>query len=131
MKSKVLALMFLAGGSLFAESRFSVYFGAYPQPAPYWGDRQERREDLRGDYRDIQNDYAQAARLRADIARDRYQLNQAIESGNDWQASRIAADLARDQRALAALMADINRDHRDIRHDQGDLNGNYGYWGWR
>ena len=137
MKSKVVALLVLAGGSLFAESRFSVIIGGYPgyyaapPPHPYWVDRQERRQDLREDYRDIQNDYAQVARLRADIARDRYRLNEALEDGNEWQASRIAADLARDQRALAALLADIDRDHRDIRPDQRDLDRGPGYWRYR
>ncbi len=137
MKSKVLALMFLAGGSLFAESHFSVVIGGYPGyytaplQRPYGVDRQERRQDLREDYRDVQNDYVQVERLRADIARDRYRLNEALEDGNEWQASRIAADLARDQRTLAALLADIERDHRDIRHDQRELNRGRGYWQYR
>jgi len=137
MKSKVLALMFLAGGSLFAESHFSVVIGGYPGyytaplQRPYGVDRQERRQDLREDYRDVQNDYVQVERLRADIARDRYRLNEALEDGNEWQASRIAADLARDQRALAALLADIQRDHRDIRQDQRELDRGRGYWQYR
>ena len=137
MKSRLLVLMLLAGGSLFAESRFSVVIGGYPgyyaapPPSTYWFDRQARRQDLREDYRDIQNDYAQVDRLRADIARDRFRLNEALGAGNDWQASHIAADLARDQRALAALLADINRDHRDIRRDQLDLDRDLGYWRYR
>jgi septal ring factor EnvC (AmiA/AmiB activator) len=137
MKSKVIVLMLLAGGSLFGESRFSVFIGGYPgyyaaaPQRPYWVDRQERRQDLREDYRDVQNDYAQVERLRADIARDRYRLNEALENGNEWQASRIAADLARDQRALAALQADIDRDHRDIRRDQRELDRGAGYWRYR
>jgi hypothetical protein len=55
-------------------------------------------------------------------------LNEALEDGNDWQASRIAADLARDQRAMAALLADIERDRRDIRHDQPELDRGWSYW---
>ena len=127
--------MFLAGGSAFAESRFSVFFGGaptyYPPQEPYRSYQQH--QDLREDYRDIQHDYAQVDRLRADIARDRFQLHEAIERGDEWQASRIARDLARDQRTLDALLRDIDRDHRDIRHDEQQINRERGYWnfGWR
>jgi septal ring factor EnvC (AmiA/AmiB activator) len=135
MKTKLIVLMLAAGGSLFAESRFSVIIGGgqgyySPSPAPY---RYYQRQDLHEDYRDIQQDYAQADRLRADIARDRFQLHEAIERGDEWQASRIARDLARDQRALDVLLRDIARDHRDIRHDEQQLDRERGYWGswWR
>ena len=110
MKLKLMPLLLLAGGSLFAQD----YYG-------YYGNRAYQRQDLHGDYRDLQNDYAQLDRLRADVARDRYQLNAALARGDEWTASRIARDLARDQRALRALQADIHRDHRDIRRDQRDL----------
>src|SRR5258706_3622070 len=136
MKTNLIALMLLAGGSAFAESHWSISIGGYapgyypPPPAPY---RVYQRQDLHEDYRDIQRDYAQVDRLRADIARDRYQLNQALENGDEWRASRIAGDLARDQRTLDALIRDIARDHRDIRHDEQELNRERGYWGygWR
>jgi hypothetical protein len=136
MKTKLIALMLLAGSSAFAESHWSISIGGYapgyypPPPAPY---RVYQRQDLHEDYRDIQRDYEQVDRLRADIARDRYQLNQALEDGDEWRASRIARDLARDQRALDALLRDIARDHRDIRHDEQELNRERGYWGygWR
>src|SRR6266436_3915246 len=124
MKTKLIALMLFAGSSAFAESHWSISIGGYapgyypPPPAPY---RVYQRQDLREDYRDIQRDYEQVDRLRADIARDRYQLNQALEDGDEWRASRIARDLARDQRALDALLRDIARDHRDIRHDEQEL----------
>src|SRR5580704_7298275 len=104
MKAKLIALMLLAGGSAFAESHWSISIGGYapgyyypPPPVPYLA---YQRQDLHEDYRDIQHDYEQVDRLRADIARDRYQLNEALENGDEWRASRIARDLARDQRAL-------------------------------
>ena len=128
MKSKIAALLLVAGGSLFAQSRFSITVGGY-SPG-FYDDRYYQRQDLRDDYRDLRGDYAQVARLRADIARDRYRLNQALEYGDDWQASRIAGDLARDQRSLDALLADIARDHRDIRHDEREMNRDY-YWRYR
>jgi hypothetical protein len=132
MTTKLIGLLLVAGGSLFAESHFSVIFGGAPG---YYGSQAEayryyQRRDLHEDYRDIQNDYAQVDRLRADIARDRYQLHEALEAGDEWRASSIARDLARDQRALDALLRDIARDHRDIRRDQQELNQNRGYWGF-
>ena len=136
MKTKLIALMLLAGGSAFAESHWSISIGGYapgyyPPPPPAY--RVYQRQDLREDYRDIQRDYEQADRLRADIARDRYQLNRALENGDEWRASGIARDWARDQRALDALLRDIARDHRDIRHDEQEINHERGYWGygWR
>jgi hypothetical protein len=128
MKSKIVALLFVAGGSLFAQSRFSITVG--DAPPSFYGDRYYQRQDVREDYRDLRNDYAQVARLRADIARDRFRLKQALTYGDEWQASRIASDLARDQRALNALLADIAHDHRDIRHDERELNRDY-YWRYR
>jgi hypothetical protein len=117
MKAKIVALLLVAGGSLFAQSGF-------------YGDRYYQRQDLRGDYRDLRNDYAQVDRLRADIARDRYRLNRALAYGDEWQAQRNASDLARDQRALNALLADIARDHRDIRQHEREMNRDY-YWRYR
>ena len=118
MKFKLMPLLLLAGGSLFAQG----YYG-------YYGDRYDQRRDLHEDYRDLRHDYARLDRLRADIARDRYQLNAALARGDEWAATRIARDLARDQRALRALQADINRDHHDIHQDQRDLYWNS--WRWR
>ena len=77
-----------------------------------------------------QSHYAQVDRLRADIARDRYQLQQALEYGDEWRASAIARDLARDQRALAAVMRDIAHDHRDIHRDQQELYRGSGWGSW-
>ena len=101
--------------------------------APQDANRYYQRRDLHEDYRDIQNDYAQLDRLRADVARDRYNLNEALANGDEWRASAIARDLARDQRALTALERDIARDHRDIRRDQHEIYRDHGYWGagWR
>jgi len=135
MKTKLIVLILLAGGSAFAQSRFSVFFGGAPNYYPTQQDYYDHdlRHDLHEDYKDIENDYAQVERLRANIARDRYQLREALEDGDEWEASRIARDLARDQRALDALLRDIARDHHDIHRDQQELNRNRGYWGswWR
>ena len=75
---------------------------------PYW--------DVHHDRQDLRRDYARVDRMRADIARDQYRLNEDIRRGRSYAARRDAADLSRDQRAL---------DHqlRDIRHDRNDL-----YW---
>lgn len=72
--------------------------------------------DIRHDRRDLSGDYARANRLRADIAHDRYRLNEDIRCGRGFAAREEARDIARDRRAL---------DHqlRDIRHDRTDL-----YW---
>ena len=84
-------------------------------------DRYYDRQDLRGDYRDVQRDYAQAGRLRADIARDQYRLNEARRVGDRFAARQIENDLRRDRHALKALDHDIRHDRRDIRKDQRDL----------
>lgn len=118
MKLTWMPMLLLAGGSLFAQDQYG-----------YYGSRNYQQQDLRDDYRDLRHDYAQLDRLRADVARDRYQLNETLERGDEWAASRIARDLARDQRALDALEADVNRDHRDVRHDRRDLY--WGYWRYR
>ena len=83
----------------------------------YYGDRYDR-QDLRTDSRDLRNDHAQVDRLRADIARDQYQLNQALRYGDRKQAKRISKDMNRDQRQLDKLLRDIARDRRDVRQDQ-------------
>ena len=132
MTTKLVAALLVVGGSLFAQSHFSVIIGGAPdyyagEGVPY---RYYQHQDLREDYRDVQRDYAQVDRLRADIARDRYELREALEDGDEWQASRIARDLARDQRALDALLRDIARDRRDIRHDERELNLDY-HWRYR
>ena len=62
--------------------------------------------------RDLRHDYAQADRLRADIARDQYRLEEAQRRGHWREAEAIRRDLDRDQRALAALDRDIRQDRR-------------------
>jgi hypothetical protein len=127
MKLKLVALMLVAGSSLFAKSHwsFSIGVGGYaPAYAPgYYYDAQ--RADLNNDYRDLAADRAQAARLRADIARDEDRLDRALYYGNRWEANRISADLARDRAALDALERDMAHDRRDIRHDQWETYGPY------
>jgi hypothetical protein len=105
MKLKLAALALMAGSSLFAQSY-------------YYGDRYYADRDLRSDYRDLAADQARANQLRADIARDEYQLRLARDYGDYWRARRIQADLNRDRAALNALLRDMRHDRRDIRHDQ-------------
>jgi hypothetical protein len=78
----------------------------------YW-DRYHDRQDLR-------RDYARVERLRADIARDQYRLNENLRCGRNYAAERDARDLARDQRALAGLLRDIRHDRRDLYWDRRD-----------
>ena len=69
--------------------------------------------DRDSDRRDIRRDEAAISRLRSDIARDRFRLDEDIRRGRRREAARDAADLARDQRALDARL-------RDVRHDRND-----------
>ena len=104
---------------------FTLAAGAALARDPYWEGR-----DMRHDYQDVRHDYAQADRLRADIGRDRWQLNEDIRCGRSWAASRDAADLARDERALRALDRDIQRDRADIHRDQREVRREYGERGY-
>ena len=61
--------------------------------------------------RDLRHDYANADRLRADIARDRYQMQEDYRCGRPWAAQAKARDIERDQRALDRQMRDIRHDH--------------------
>jgi hypothetical protein len=90
----------------------------------YW-----EAQDLREDHRDLRHDYAEVDRLRADIARDQYRLNEARFYGNRGEANRIARDIARDQAKLDALLRDIAHDRRDIRSDERERYWNR--WSWR
>jgi hypothetical protein len=65
---------------------------------------------------DLRHDYARVDRLRADMARDQYRLNEDIRCGRREAAARDRRDLARDQRALDYQL-------RDIRHDRAEQ-----YW---
>jgi hypothetical protein len=99
MKPKLIGLglaagLMLASGSAFAQDRYY--------------DRQ-----------DLRRDYAQANRLRADIARDQYRLDQAQRRGDWRKAEAIRRDLDRDRRALAKRDRDIRHDRRDLRYDNG------------
>ena len=104
---------------------FTLAAGAALARDPYWEGR-----DMRHDYQDVRHDYAQADRLRADIGRDRWQLNEDIRCGRSWAASRDAADLARDERALRALDRDIQLDRADIHRDQREVRREYGERGY-
>jgi len=44
--------------------------------------------------------YGHADRLRADIARDQWRLNEAVRCGRSREAARIARDLAHDRQEL-------------------------------
>jgi hypothetical protein len=97
-----------------------------------WRDTYHDRQDMRSDYRDMRNDYRNVERLRADIARDQWKLNEDIRCGRSWAASQDARDLARDQRALAAQYRVIQRDRVDLFRDRRDLNRDYrGSWRYR
>jgi len=88
--------------------------GSAAMAQSYYGDRYDR-QDLRADRRDLRNDYAQVDRLRADIARDRNELNRALRFGDRQRAKQLRRDIDRDQRRLDALLRDIQRDRRDQR----------------
>jgi hypothetical protein len=70
-------------------------------------------QDIRNDQRDLPRDYARVERMRADLARDQWRLNQDIRYGRRRAAAADAADLASDRRALDAQIRDIRRDRRD------------------
>ena len=74
-------------------------------------------QDRWRDRQDLRYDYGNVNRLRADIARDQWRLNEAIRCGRNWEADRISRDIARDQRALDFQYRDIHRDRRDLRRD--------------
>ena len=80
------------------------------------------RRDPGGDYRGVGRDYANVDRMRADIARDEWQLHETIRCGRSSDAARIARDLARDQQALDYQLRDIRRDRAGAR---------YGRHAWR
>jgi len=91
----------------------------------YGRDIYRDRADLRGDHRDLAHDYGHANRLRADIARDQWQLNEAMRCGRNWQAAQIARDIANDRRALDWQRRDIRRDQYDVYRDRRDLRHDY------
>ena len=94
-----------------------------------WDSYRDRR-DLREDKRDVRSDYRRVDRMRADIARDRWRLDQDIRYGRSQAAAADARDLARDQAALNAMLRDIDRDKDDIRYDRQDLRRD-SYWRYR
>jgi hypothetical protein len=96
MKTKLITIVLLAGSSLFAQ-------GA-------WHEREE--------FRDVRNDQVRLERLRADIARDRFELRRAFQSGDRWAAARIEQDLVRDHREFEALRRDISYDRHEIWEDR-------------
>jgi hypothetical protein len=107
MKSSLIAMLFLAGGSVFAQAHSDF--------------RPAQRQDIREDYRDLGRDQARADHLRADIARERLLLNQA-RLRHDWRrAQDLQRDLNRDQKALDVLLRNMARDRHDVHHDQRDL----------
>ncbi len=73
--------------------------------------------DRYGDRQDIRHDDAAISRLRADIARDRWRLDEDIRCGRRREAARDADDLARDQRALDARLRDVRHDRHDYFRD--------------
>ena len=70
----------------------------------------------RYNYRDVAHDYDRVNRLRADMERDQWRLNEALRCGRNREAQRIARDIDRDRRALEWQRRDIRRDlRRDYR----------------
>jgi hypothetical protein len=92
---------------------------------PYGRDIHNDRRDLRHDYRDMSHDYANVDRLRADLARDQFQIDEALRCGRPWEAERIRRDMSRDRAALEYQFRDIRRDRADTRYDRRDLNRDY------
>src|SRR5437764_6981680 len=80
--------------------------GASTRSAQSW-DAYRDRQDLRDNYRDMAHDYVKIDHLRADIANDQVRLNEAIRCGREAEAARIAADMARDRQALDYQIRDI------------------------
>ena len=104
--------------------RYSKWFGAAAlaagmalSTAPL---RAEERWDAYHERQDLRRDYARVERLRADIARDQYRLNEDLRCGRRGAAERDARDLARDQRALEYQLRDIRHDRRDLYRDSWD-----------
>lgn len=91
----------------------------------YGRDIYRDRADLRGDYRGLAHDYDHANRLRADIARDQWRLNEALRYGRNWEAQRIVRDIDRDRRVLGSERRDIRRDRYDVYRDRRDLRHDY------
>jgi hypothetical protein len=93
-------------------------------------DVREDRLEVRRDYRDAAQDRSAIERLRAEVARDQWQLNEDARRGRRFAAAQDARELARDQRDVRNLMdvrqhdqVDLNRDRRDLRNDYRDRNG--------
>src|SRR4051794_19562643 len=105
MKSRLLiAFMFLAGGSAFAQTRFSIRIGGgpgyYAPSRPYWGgagywgespDRQHRRAEwqgLRNHHEKERMMYGDGPELREHQAQERWELRheQWHESNGDYSA---------------------------------------------
>jgi hypothetical protein len=120
MKSKLFVWFALAAGAALP--------GASTLSAQDWRVMFQNNHDVRSDYRDIAGDRKKLDRMRADVARDRARLNEAIRRGRTAEAARIAADMARDQRALDAQMRDIQHDRYNASYDRRDTrNTRYGY----
>ena len=75
------------------------------------------RHDLRNEYRP-RRDQVKIDRLRAEIARDQFRLNEAIRRGRTREASRLATQLARTQQALRLELRDVRADNRDYRDNR-------------
>ena len=129
INNKWLAGMMLTAGVALSGSAAMAQEPYWQQPQP---DRDMRydRQDLRYDRRDLHHDYDRIARIQADIARDRAQLNEDIRCGRQYEAANDARDLARDQRMLDAQTRDIRRDQRDMYYDRQDLRRDSYYRGW-
>ena len=104
--------------------------GASTLSAQSW-DAYRDHQDLRNNYSDMAHDYANIDRLRADVANDQLRLNEAIRCGREAEAARIAADMARDRQALDYQIRDIRRDKAYAWYTRQNLRRNFYGYGWR
>jgi hypothetical protein len=74
-------------------------------------------QDRYWDRRDLRQDYRQVDQLRAQVMRDRWQLNEDLRCGRRWAAYQDRHQLERDERALAAVSRDMRYDRRDLYRD--------------
>jgi hypothetical protein len=103
--SKFLTLGTIAAGMVFAGTAAQAQDRYSNRYADSYSDRQH-----------LNRDYARVERLRAQIANDRYRLEEDRRRGRRWAAERDARDLARHQ-------YELDRQLRDIRHDRAEM-----YW---
>ena len=107
--TRVMVLAAMAAGIVFSAGT--------ARAEDYYRDYRENR-DIRNDRRDLRHDYSNVDRLRAQIAADRYRLNEDLRYGRRWAARADQRALDRDQRILDNQLRDIHHDRRDLYWDR-------------